>query len=287
MKLISDWECYTGVLFSVTIIPGSPVDFSCRVRKPTGQASVPMCAMMRWSWGYALQSVVSLILYSDTPVVEKGTIVLKRNPLYDSWNQLIVQLTTEPQIIMSPWQSKHPEQQVSSKLSGKGISASLGRAVRTFHVSSQATVATVVQSLIHVQLFATPWTAACQAFLSVTVSWKLLKFTSTESVMPSNHLILCHPLLLLPRIFPSIGVFSNESAFCIRLPKYRSFSFSIVLPKNIQGLFPLGLTSLIFLLSKGFSRVFSSTTVRKHQFFGAQPSLSFNSHIRTWLLKKP
>ena len=132
MKLISDWECYTGVLFSVTIIPGSPVDFSCRVRKPTGQASVPMCAMMRWSWGYALQSVVSLILYSDTPVVEKGTTVLKRNPLYDSWDQLIVQLTTEPQVIMSPWQSKHPEQQVSSKLSAREYQPLLGEQLGLF-----------------------------------------------------------------------------------------------------------------------------------------------------------
>ena len=99
--------------------------------------------------------MVSLILYSDAPAVEKGTTVLKRNPLYDSWGQLIVQLATEPQVIMCPWQSKHSEQQVSSKLSGKGISASLGRAVRTCHVSSQATVVTVVQLLSHVQLFAT------------------------------------------------------------------------------------------------------------------------------------
>ena len=246
-----------------------------------------MCTMMRWSWGYGLQSVVSLILYSDAPAVEKGTTVLKRNPLYDSWGQLIVQLATEPQVIMCPWQSKHSEQQVSSKLSGKGISASLGRAVRTCHVSSQATVVTVVQLLSHVQLFATSWTAACQAFLSFTVSWNLLKFMSTESVIPSNHLILCRPLLLLPRIFPSIRVFYNESDLHIRLPKYWSCSFSIVLPMNIQGLFPLGLTGLLFLLSKGFSRVFSGTKVWKHQFFGAQPSLWSNSHIRTWLLKKP
>ena len=83
------------------------------------------------------------------------------------------------------------------------------------------------QSLSHVQLFATPWTAAFQASLSITNSWSLPKLMSIESVMPSNHLILCHSLLLLPSIFPSIRVFSNESALRIRSPKYRSFSFNI------------------------------------------------------------
>ena len=85
----------------------------------------------------------------------------------------------------------------------------------------------VVQSLSRVQLFATPWTAAHQASLSSTVSWSLLRLTSIASVIPSNHLLLCRPLLLLPSIFPSIGVFSNESALHIRWPKYWSFSFNI------------------------------------------------------------
>ena len=84
-----------------------------------------------------------------------------------------------------------------------------------------------VQLLSHVWLFATPWTAVCQASLSITSSQSLLKFMSIKLVMPSNHLILCHPLLLLPSIFPSIRVFSNESVFCIRWPKYWRFSFSI------------------------------------------------------------
>jgi len=84
-----------------------------------------------------------------------------------------------------------------------------------------------VQSLSHVQLFATPWTAACQASLSITNARSLLKLMSIESVMPSNHLILCCPLLLLPSVFPSISVFSNESVLRIRWPKYWSFSFSI------------------------------------------------------------
>ena len=84
----------------------------------------------------------------------------------------------------------------------------------------------LVQSLSCVRLFATPWTAAHQASLSITNSWSVLKLTSIESVMPSNHLILCHPLLLLPSNFPNIRVFSNELALCIRWPKYWSFSFS-------------------------------------------------------------
>ena len=97
-----------------------------------------------------------------------------------------------------------------------------------------------VQLLSRVWLFATPWTAAHQASLSITNSWSLLKLMSIESVMPSNHLILCHPLLLPPSIFPSIKVFSNESVLCIRWPMYWSFSFSIILSMNIQDLFPLG-----------------------------------------------
>ena len=94
----------------------------------------------------------------------------------------------------------------------------------------------VVQSVSHVQLFMTPWTAACQASLSFTLSQSLLKLMSTESMMPSNHLILCHPFLLLPSVFPSIRVFSSESALCIRWPKYCSFSFSISPSKEYLGL---------------------------------------------------
>ena len=120
-----------------------------------------------------------------------------------------------------------------------------------------------------------------QVSLFFTVSPSLLKLTSIESVIPSNHLIPCHPLLLLPSVFPSIRVFSSEPALWTRWSKYWSFSL------NIQGWSLLGLTGLISLLSKGLSRFFSSTTVWKHQFSGAQPSLWSNSHICTWLLKKP
>ena len=115
-----------------------------------------------------------------------------------------------------------------------------------------------------------PTDYSTQASLSITSSWSLLKLMSIESVMPSNHLFLCHPLLLLPSIFPSIRVFSSESILCIRWPKY--WSFSISLSMNIQDWFPLGWTGWISLQSKGLSRVFSNTTVQNQQFLGAQLS---------------
>ena len=126
-----------------------------------------------------------------------------------------------------------------------------------------------VQLLSRVQLFAIPWTAARQASLSITNSRSLLKLVSIESVMPSNHLILCHPLLLPLSIFPSIKGFSNESVLHIRWPKYWSFSFSISPSIEYSGL-----TGLISLLSKGHLRVFSNTTVQNYQFFRAQLSFS-------------
>ena len=143
-----------------------------------------------------------------------------------------------------------------------------------------------VQSLSHVQLFATPWIAARQASLSFTNSRSSLRLTSIESVMPSRHLILSRPLLLLPRIPPSIKVFSNESTVHIRWPKTGVSALASVLPMNTQDWSPLEWAGWISLQSKGLSRVFSNTTIQKHQFFCAQPSLWFNSHIRTWLLEK-
>ena len=115
--------------------------------------------------------------------------------------------------------------------------------------------------------------AVCQASMSIANSQNSLKLMSIESVMPSNDLILCRPLILPPSVFPSIGVFSNESVLCIRRPKYCSFSFSISPSMNIQDWFPLGWTGWISLQSKGLSRVFSNTTVQKYQFLGAQLSL--------------
>ena len=114
----------------------------------------------------------------------------------------------------------------------------------------------------------------------------LVKLLSIELVMPSKYLVLFFPRLLLPSVFPSIRVFSNESVLCIRWPKFWSFSFSIS-PVNIQGWFPLRLTGLIYLLSEGLLRIFSRTTVQKHQFFDTQPSLLSNSYIHTRLLEKP
>ena len=105
----------------------------------------------------------------------------------------------------------------------------------------------VVQSLSHVQLFATLWTAACQASLSFIIFWDLLKLMSIELVMPSNHLILCRPLLLLPSIFPRVRVFSNESALHIRWPKYWSFSFRISPSNEHPDWSPLGWTGWISL----------------------------------------
>ena len=124
----------------------------------------------------------------------------------------------------------------------------------------------LVQSLSRVQLFATPWTTARQISLSITDSQSSTKLTSIESVMPSNQLILCHPLLLLSSIFPSIRVFSNESVLRIRWPKYWSFSFNISPSNEHPGLISFRMDWLDLLLSKGLSRVLSNTTVQKHQF---------------------
>ena len=116
----------------------------------------------------------------------------------------------------------------------------------------------LVQSLSHVWLFVTPWTAARQASLSITNPQNPLKPMSIVLVMPYNHLILCHPRLLLPSIFPSIRIFSSESVLPIKWPKIGVSASASVLPMNIQGWFILGLTGLISLLSKGLWRVFSS-----------------------------
>ena len=126
-----------------------------------------------------------------------------------------------------------------------------------------------VQSLSHVQLFATPWTAAARLPCLSPTPGAFFKLMSIESVMPSNHLILCRPLLLLPSIFLSIRVFSSESVLCISGLSTRAPTSASVLPMNIQDWFPLGWTGWISLQSKGLSRVFSNTTVEKHQFFGA------------------
>ena len=138
-----------------------------------------------------------------------------------------------------------------------------------------------VQLLSYVCLSGTPWTAACQASLSINNSWNFPKFMPIESLMSSNHLILCHPLPLLPSIFPGIRVFPMKWLFTSGGQSIGVSASASAFPKNNQGWFLLGWTGLISLQSKGLSRVFSSTTVWKHQFIGAQLSLRPNSHIPT------
>ena len=144
-----------------------------------------------------------------------------------------------------------------------------------------------VQSLSRVRLFATPWIAARQASLSIINAQSLLKLMSIESVMPSSHLILCRPLLLLPPIPPSIRVFSSESTLHMRGQSIGVSASASVLPKSTQDWSPLGWTGWISLQSKGLSRVFSNTTLQNHQFFGTQLSSQSNSHIHTWPQEKP
>ena len=138
-----------------------------------------------------------------------------------------------------------------------------------------------VQLLSRVRLFVTPRIAAHQASLSITNSQSLPKLMSIELEMPSSHLILCLPLLLLPPIPPSIRVFSNKSTLCMRCWSIGVSPSASVLPMNTQDWSPLGWTGWVSLQSKGLSRVFSNTTVQKHQFFGTQLSSQSNSHIHT------
>ena len=138
-----------------------------------------------------------------------------------------------------------------------------------------------VQVLSRVWLLATPWIAARQASLSITNSQSLLKLMSVQWVMPSSRFILCHPLLLLPPIPPSIRVFPMSQLFASGAQSIGVSASASVLPVNTQDWSPLGWTGWISLLSKGHSRVFSNITVQKHQFFGAQLSLYSNSPIHT------
>ena len=137
----------------------------------------------------------------------------------------------------------------------------------------------VVHSLSHVWLFATPWTATCHTSFSFTISWSLFILMSLESVMPSTYLIHCWPFSSCLQSFPASGSFPMSWLFASGSQGIGASASSSVLPVNNQDWFPLGLTGLISLQSKGLSRVFSSTTIWNHQFFGAQPCLWSNSHI--------
>ena len=143
-----------------------------------------------------------------------------------------------------------------------------------------------VQLLSHVQLFATPWTAARQASLSITNSQSLLKLMPIESVMPSNHLILCHPLLLPPSIFPKIRVFSNESVLHIRWTKYWSFSFSISPSNEYSELISFTLDWLDLLAVQGTLKSLLQHHSSKASLLQYSAFLQSNSHVRTWLLEK-
>ena len=137
------------------------------------------------------------------------------------------------------------------------------------------------QSLSLVQLFVKPWTAAHQVPLSITNTRSLLKLISIKSEMPSNHLIFCCPLLLLPSIFPSIRVFSNEKILCIRWPKYWSFTFIISPSNEYSEPISFRIDWLDLFAVQGTLKSFLHTTVQKHQFFGAQLSLWPNTHSHT------
>ena len=130
-----------------------------------------------------------------------------------------------------------------------------------------------VQLFSRVQFFVTPWTAACQASLSITNSQSLLKLMSIESVIPSNHLILCRPFSSRLQSFPASGSFQMSQLFTSGGQSTGVSASTVVLPMNIQDWFPLGWTGWISLQSKGLSRIFSSITIQKHQFFSAQVSL--------------
>ena len=156
----------------------------------------------------------------------------------------------------------------------------------TFTISASLVQFSSVQSLSHVWLFENLWTTARQASLSITNSRSLPKLMSIELVMPFNHHILCRPLVLLSSILPYIRIFSNNLALHIRWPKHWNFSFSISLSNEYSGLISFRVDWLDLLGVQG-TWVFSSTTIQRLQFLGAQPSLWSSSHIHPWLLEKP
>ena len=144
-----------------------------------------------------------------------------------------------------------------------------------------------VQSLSHVRLFAAPWITARQASLSITIFRSSLKLMSIDSETPSSHLILCHPLLPLPQSLPASESFPMSQLFTWGGQSPGVSASASFPPKKSQGWSPSEWTGWISLQSKWLSRVFSNTTVQKHQFFSAQPSSQSNSHILTWPLEKP
>ena len=174
-----------------------------------------------------------------------------------------------------------------------GIPDNLTSLLRNLYAGQEATIRNLqgiicsVQLLSCVWLFVIPWTMAHQAYLSITNSQSLPKLMSIELMMPSNHLILCCPLLLPLQSFTESGSFPMSQLFTSGGQSIGVSTSTSVLPMNTQDWSPLGWTGWISLQSKGLLRVFSNTTFQKHQFFGAQLSFCINSHIHTWLLEKP
>ena len=185
-------------------------------------------------------------------------------------------------ITFSRGSSQPKDQTLVSSIAGRFCTVWATR--KSFHM--RYTQFSSVQSLIYVWLFATPWTATCQASLSITNYQSSPKPMSIELVMPSNHLILCHPLLLLPSIFPNIRVFSNESGLRVRWPKYWSFSFNISLFNEHPGLI-FRMDWLDLLTVQGTLKSLLQQHSSKASFFGAQLSSQSNSHIHTWPLEEP
>ena len=199
-------------------------------------------------------------------------------------------MTIGPQLLFGRWQSVNtklsswiiPKGQLMTKEKSNWMSDLINA------VYNQSTLQfSSVQLLSHVQLFVTPWTTAHQASLSITNSRSLPKPTSIVSVMPSNHLILCRPFSSCHRSFQASGSFPMSQLSTSGGQSTGVSASTSVPPMNTQDWTPLGWTGWVSLQSKGLSRVFSNTTVQKHQFFGAQLSLQSNSHIHTWLLEKP
>ena len=179
------------------------------------------------------------------------------------------------------YSKKHPRQQTAKGVWSHSLEFSTSEGLQIGYISPCLQVV-VVQLLSCVWLFVTRWTAAHQASLAFTISWSFLRLMSIELMMPS-----CCPFSFCPQSFPASGSFPMSWLFTLVGQSTGASASASVLLMKFQGWFLLGFTGLISLLSKGLSRGFSSTIVRKHPFFGAQPSLWSNSHICAWLLGKP
>ena len=261
-------------------------DFSQKLENQFRQGPVPLLFFnnQHLKTINSKQEKKSLNLLRSSQDQPKTTLCLPEPPLTSSDSASGAQVQRSPQGFMEKWVLKPVRSLVPSAF----------RSHRPLHTCSPRKPGRVwpfifgsVQLLSRVRLFATPWIAAHQASLSITTSRTLLKLMPIELVMPSSHLILCCPLLLLPPIPPSISVFSSEPTLCMRWPKYWSFSFSISPSNEHPGLISFRMDWLDLRAVQGLSRVFSNTTVQKYQFFGAQLSSQSNSHIHTWPLEKP